>query len=441
MYLNSKHMQIALVIKKSNVDNYKILSKLLGITPSSFFSYIRDIEKTIYNDSNIDIKILIKIFKEDNNLIYKIKKVQSLTKEERIVFIIFKLLNERFINISKVAEQLNVTRRTLNYDLEKIKVKLATYSLSLDLYKNLGLILSGDEVYIRRMFLGYILKYFIEKDFLPKIMRDQFGMFLKQNNFKNISKATSYVDSKIEDSFYYNELILNSSILSFSSDIADKETTVFKITDSFEVNILKSLSLYFREILNDRYYTNNFFPEKIVQYKFDLEKILSSFFDFKFEQNMYDKIPLKKWIVFLTVKEIFEIKDNYFMNILIHDFPEKIFKLTNKIKNKIPAATIYEGFIIYFFMVNIISLSKEQKLCLNNYIFVYKNIPSSLVTVIVKKLEKLYSIKFKDAVKFNNLKNHIKYNKPTAIYSIEEFDLSPLNIRHIKVALSDFFMF
>ncbi|MGL5544260.1 MAG: helix-turn-helix domain-containing protein [Cetobacterium sp.] len=441
MYLNSKHIQIALVIKKSNVDNYKVLSKLLDITPSSFFSYIRDIEKTIYNESNIDIKILIKIFKEDNNLIYKMKKLQSLTKEERIVFIIFKLLNERFINISKVAEQLNVTRRTLNYDLEKIKLKLSTYNLSLDMYKNLGLVVSGDEVYIRRMFLGYIIKHFIEKDFLPKIMRDQFGAFLKQNNFKNISKATSYIESKIEDSFYYNQLILNSSILSFSSNIGDKQTIKFKITDSFEVSILEDLSWYFSSILNNRCYTNNFLSEKVEQYKIDLEKILSSFFDFKFEQDIYDKIPLKKWIIFLIVKEIFEIKDNYFMNILIDDFPENIFKLTNKIKNKIPATTIYEGFIIYFFMINIISLSKEEKLSLNNYIFVYKNIPSSLISVITKKLEKLYSIKFKNTVKFNNLKNYIKHNKPTAIYSIEEFDFNSLNIKHIKVALSDFFMF
>ncbi|MGL5428251.1 MAG: hypothetical protein ACRDAS_10095 [Cetobacterium sp.] len=137
MYLNSKHMQIALVIKQSEVNDYKVLSKLLGITPSSFFSYIRDLEKIIYNESNIDIKILIKIFRKDSNLIYKIKKVQSLTKDERIVFIIFKLLNERFINISKVAEQLNVTRRTLSYDLAKIKIKISTYNLQLDGYKNL----------------------------------------------------------------------------------------------------------------------------------------------------------------------------------------------------------------------------------------------------------------------------------------------------------------
>ncbi len=441
MYLNSKHMQIVLAIKKSNVDNYKILSKLLDITPSSFFSYIRDIEKIIYNKSNLDIKILIKIFKEDNNLIYKIKKFQSLTKEERIVFIIFKLLNERFINISKIAEQLNVTRRTLNYDLKKIKIKLATYNLSLDMYKNLGLVVSGDEVYIRRMFLGYIIKYFIEKEFLPKIMRDQFGAFLKQNNFKNISKATSYVESKTEDSFYYNQLILNSSILSFSSNIGNRQTIKFKITDSFEVSILENLSWYFSSILNNRCYINNFFSKKLEQYKIDLEKILSSFFDFKFDQNIYDKIPLKKWVIFLVVKEIFEIKDNYFINILIDDFPEDIFKLTSKIKNKIPATTIYEGFIIYFFIINIANLSKNEKLSLNNYIFIYKNIPSSLVSVITKKLEKLYSIKFKDIVKFNSLKNYIKYNKPTAIYSIEEFSFSSLNIKHIKVALSNFFTF
>ncbi len=441
MYLSSKHMQIALAIKQSRVDNYKILSKLLGITPSSFFSYIRDIEKVIYNESNIDIKILIKIFREDSNLIYKIRQIQSLTKEERIVFIIFKLLNERFINISKVAEQLSVTRRTLNYDLEQIKTKISMYNLQLDVYKNLGLILSGDEVHIRRMFLGYIIKYFIEKDFLPKIMRTQFGVFLKQNNFKKISKATSYIESKVDDSFYYNEITLNSSIMAFSTNLIDKKVQSFKISSSFEVNILEDLSSYFTEILKNRYYTLDFYPDKLSEYTLNLEVILSKFFDLNFNEKIYDKVPLKKWIVFLLVKEVFEIRDNYFMNILIDDFPEKIFKLTNKIKNKIPSATIYEGFIIYFFMINIINLSKEEKLSLNNYIFVYKNIPSSLVNIIIKKLEKLYSIKLKNIVKFNDLKNYMKYNTPTAIYSIEEFDLKALNISHIKVSLSDFFIF
>lgn len=441
MYLNSKHMQIALVIKQSEVNDYKVLSKLLGITPSSFFSYIRDLEKIIYNESNIDIKILIKIFREDSNLIYKIKKVQSLTKDERIIFIIFKLLNERFINISKVAEQLNVTRRTLSYDLAKIKIKISTYNLQLDGYKNLGLVLSGDEVYIRRMFLGYIIKYFIEKDFLPKIMRTQFGAFLKQNNFKNISKATSYIESKVDDNFYYNEIILNSSIMAFSTNLIDKKIHSFKISPSFEVNILEELSDYFTEILKNRYYTLDFYPDKLNDYILNLEVILSKFFDLNFNKAIYDKVPLKKWIIFLLVKEIFEIRDNYFMNILIDDFPEKIFKLTSKIKNKIPSVTIYEGFIIYFFMINIINLSKQEKLSLNKYIFVYRNIPSSLANMIIKKLEKLYSIKFKDVVKFNDLKNYVKYNTPTAVYSIEEFDLKTLNINHIKVSLSDLFIF
>ncbi|MGL5625475.1 helix-turn-helix domain-containing protein, partial [Cetobacterium sp.] len=290
MYLNSKHMQIALVIKQSEVDNYKVLSNLLGITASSFFSYIRDIEKVIYNESNIDIKILIKAFKEDKNLIYKIKKVQTLTKEERIVFIIFKLLNERFINISKVAEQLNVTRRTLNYDLEKIKIKLAGYNLTIDQYKNLGLVIVGNEVFIRRMFLGYILKYFIEKDFLPKIMREQFGIYLKQNNFKNISKVTSHIESNMNNGFYYSEIILNSAIMAFSASTSIQKSKKFKINDSFEVNILDQLSKHFENILKDRFYTENFFPEKLNIYVNSLEKILISFFELEISGSVYEKI-------------------------------------------------------------------------------------------------------------------------------------------------------
>ena len=201
MYLTSKHIQVALILRKSKIVDYKILTKMLNITPSTFFSYLRDIENIILKKDEPDVKILMRYLKETSNLVYLIKSQQNITKDERVLYIIFKILKDRVINVTKLSEDLNVTRRTLNYDLDKVKLKLERYNLFLVSCRNIGLNIVGEEINIRRMLLGYILKIFIEKNFLPKIIRNEFASFLKKNNYKIIKKNIPSLEMEVEDSF------------------------------------------------------------------------------------------------------------------------------------------------------------------------------------------------------------------------------------------------
>ena len=438
MYLTSKHIQVALILKKSKIDDYKILSKMLSFTPSSFFSYLRDIERIILDKNETDIKVLMKDLRETSDLIYLMKQKQYMTKDERILYIFFKLLKDRVINITKLSQELSVTRRTLNYDLERIKLKLSTYNIILVPYKNIGLMVSGDEVNIRRMFLGYIIKIFIEKLFLPKILRNEFAKFLRETNFKQLSKTLCNLNIEDDDSFYYNEVVLNSSCLAFSYSPNEFKTTKIKLTDDFSLDILDILSNYFHDILKKRYYVPNDHLSQLNEYLFSFERIINLFFNFKINKDVYKIIPIKKWLVFLLTKNTFDIKDLYFINILKNDFPSQINSLTNKLKSKIPGTSLYDGFIIYFFISNLIDAQTIP--CYKNSIFVYKNIPALLVKVIVKKIETIYSIKISSSIRVKDIGNYLNSNSVSTIYFLEDFDFKKADINFVKVSISDFFI-
>ncbi|MGL5744682.1 MAG: helix-turn-helix domain-containing protein, partial [Cetobacterium sp.] len=174
MFTSSKHIQAVLVIKKTKIEDYKVIAKLLNIKPLSLFFYIQEIEKIFLGKNEFDIKTIIKKIKDSKEILPLLRKHQKITKPERKLYISFVLLDKRVINITQLSELLEVTRRTLSYDLEEIKRFLNFYNLKLIPHKNQGLRLEGVEKNIRRMLLGYIFKIFIERKFLPELINSYF---------------------------------------------------------------------------------------------------------------------------------------------------------------------------------------------------------------------------------------------------------------------------
>ncbi|MGL5726092.1 hypothetical protein, partial [Cetobacterium sp.] len=94
MYITSDHIQLFKILQVT--ENIKIIEKILNLSPGKINTYRKEILGYSLED---------------------LKSAQHIKKEERINFIIISLLKKRKINLTKIATQLDVTRRIINMDL------------------------------------------------------------------------------------------------------------------------------------------------------------------------------------------------------------------------------------------------------------------------------------------------------------------------------------
>ncbi|MGL4652183.1 hypothetical protein [Cetobacterium sp.] len=437
MYVSSKHIQIGLIIKQTKIDDYKTIAKLLNINSLSLFVCIKDIEKIVWEKNEFDIKTLIIKIRESKDIIFFLKKHQKITKAERILYTTFKLLDERFINMNQIAEKLEVTRRSLNYDLESIKTSLSFYKLKLIIHKNQGLNLIGSEENIRRMHLGYIFKIFIEKKFLPKIINKQFEIFLKKNSYQKISQIINSIPIDSKNYVYYNDLILASSILAFTNKSEQLPKEKVYLTQEISLEIPTCTLNYLYDILNNKYYVPENYYSILDSYKTEFESIINNFFKIKIEPSFYKNFPIEKWLMFFIFKDIFNITDLYYTNILNRNIPQNVYSLIKKLQKQIPSINFYDGLIIHFFILDYINQTKE----IYKNIFIYSNLPIPLSKVTISRIENIYNIKLDKVIHSKDLytlfteSTSIKYN----LFSFENLDFSYKNTTFKKISLSKFF--
>lgn len=89
------------------------------------------------------------------------KNLDFNSSQKRIAFILYSLLeSDSFVKIDELAEQMNISRSTINNDIKKIKKILKKYNVTIQGKPNRGMILIGDEFNLRLMMLYLILDYY-----------------------------------------------------------------------------------------------------------------------------------------------------------------------------------------------------------------------------------------------------------------------------------------
>lgn len=132
-----------------------------------------------------------------------------LSIEDRCDYILLYLLMNRKIILESLVKELNVTRRTLNNDLKKIKIKLSKLNIKIENLKEQGLSLTGPERIIRAFFIKLFVKFYIGKNTLPLAQKKFIDSFIEKIDIEPID----HFCSDLNKNFFYVSNYVYSAII------------------------------------------------------------------------------------------------------------------------------------------------------------------------------------------------------------------------------------
>lgn len=335
----------------------------LSLKEISFFLEVNStsVKKHINNlNSFLEKKKIGKINNNNKNFILKYENFskaytcQNLNinydPKERFYFIIVLLVFEKQIKISSLVSKLNVSFNTLLGDLNKIKLFLKNFNLTISSTPFLGVCLDGPKNLKNNFSINAILKYLLEKEFNPQTF-NLFGIYINPLLYSYLEKKKDTIDMELIEK------------------ITQKLIEIVKIdSDIYLYNTLKSTLIYFSVKKTETMPLNefNFKGEKKIIYL----KIIQ-ILDIKNNPHLHSAI-------FILVKIISRKSLNYPYSFMKKD---RIFKvLLEKFKKKYNLSLSSEEKKILFNMVKNIEYKYlfNLKIYDNNYI-VNSDIPKFIL--------------------------------------------------------------
>ncbi|WP_298065013.1 hypothetical protein [uncultured Cetobacterium sp.] len=133
MYINTKHLQILKTIKNNQVSNLRDISDIFSLSNQHAKLYLEDIYYELFQNLSRDLKpdLIINQIKKFSNAKNILKKSQQFTKNQKIFYLIFRLVNDKKIKLSHICEDLNLTKRNLNNYLKSISNVFSLYNLTI----------------------------------------------------------------------------------------------------------------------------------------------------------------------------------------------------------------------------------------------------------------------------------------------------------------------
>lgn len=379
MYITSDHIQLFKILQVT--ENIEIIEKILNLSPGKINTYRKEISGHSLED---------------------LKSDQHIKKEERINFIMISLLKKRKINLTKIATQLDVTRRIINMDLLEIKSLLSSMNIQVISLNSKGIFLDGDETIIGNIFFNNLYKLFIEYNNLPPKLLDMYiEIFPELIGDTLHSEIVQFIKNLGLEYNFYNKITFLSAYFAWNNSYKDVHSYELsnskyfqkeKISELMEKNTFFKISpIFFSSFLqmleknSEEWNWDNRNPQIVAK----IHSILENFYKFSINENHLNKIlPL---LNLADLRSTLQIKDLNFIDILSQNGINKdSVLLLSHISELIPGINFYEIEIIsqYLTLFKTSLKRKFQADCL-----IYDMMPFFLVEEYKKNLEEFFSIK------------------------------------------------
>lgn len=211
----------------------------------------------------------IKLLKKDKNGIFKLEEnnkkiieeiIESysiLSSEERIIYLMIKLLTKNIINLTLEAKNLEVSRSTLKNDYNFLKEYLENAGIKIITLSNKGLSILGKEESIRKVFIKYFMNILSEKKVLKSTLKDLVNEIYKDADIENmklfINKIQTDFNKKVSDSGYnamLSYLIIMKARYEFKENIDENISNEKFLKETLEYKTINANKNYLgKEIL------------------------------------------------------------------------------------------------------------------------------------------------------------------------------------------------
>ncbi|MGL4865996.1 MAG: hypothetical protein ACRC4T_23135 [Cetobacterium sp.] len=450
----SKHLKLLKLLYFIKEPDFNFLELFLNVSKPNLKLYLKEIYSHIPNNTGTNkTKSIIKEILNSENIFTILKKTQSLSKEERITLLILELLINQKISLKILSKKLSVSRRILNFDLIYIKNYFNEIGLVIESKIGDGIFLLGDNFTRKKTLFSYIYKLLIEREFLSQMFKTHFS-FLFYND-----KLNSTLKKDIEtflticniDIFFKNRELLSAFYISF------------KYLDNNYQNSKNTLKFFFSDFRIFKFFFSNLFPNSDLNklHNFLLNSIFSElkfqdilFFEkilklcsgsliesntlnknlkiwencFNKNFNLNEKIFLEKLISKILIENDFFIQNNnlFFLSLNISKSSiDNCLTIFNKLNNYYPNICLSDVFSSIIFLKN--NYQPKAKV-----VFLYSNIPLSILKSLKNHLEEKYNIDILNFIHIYSF-DSTKIISSVDVVTLENFTNLTFKITALKV--------
>lgn len=422
------------------------LSFILGIADFKIRKYIKDLEYILDANGNSE---LYRMIKGKSQRINELKKLQNFLPEERKSYIILKFMYEDMLNLSKLSEELNVSRRTIVNDIAALKPFLNQYDIDIESLPFQGIQLKGSEYFKRIVFKIYILKNINSIEYLPIKLKDILEFIISLTEIESITKTIKEIVKNVEytpNGIELSRLHLLFAVALIRSNYFDESLKILSYKDSYKIDALLSRFIYLtnyekksiKEYLDSKNFFNIINKEKDIINKLkNIIKIINKEFNTNIKEDL--ELIMRLYGIFkcYEFKRELNFKDFYLFNKSLSEKElQKFNKLKKILKNYLIEIDSYELIsIIALFIVEINKDASKKIKKLRDIVIVYRYLNPINLKELCYNLEIYDLITENKFVYVNNLNDYLKNNQVEHVIIFEDLEIACDNVTISKVSL------